>query len=108
MGFFLDRRELDEIYEKFLALADRQKTVENQQIADLIAKNRRTSQNAGDMFVPFGNSVTDGEGRSYEAPVAPSASSHEGKVDTSLPDRLASLFGRESDRDQQEDYLWGV
>jgi 2-isopropylmalate synthase len=108
MGFFLDRQELDEVYEQFLALADRHKTIENQQIADLIAKNRRMSQNAGDMFVPFGSSVTDGEGRSYEAPAAPSASSHEGKVDISLPDRLASLFGRENDRDQQEDYLWGV
>jgi 2-isopropylmalate synthase len=108
IGFVLDRRELDEVYEQFLALADRQKTVENQQIADLIAKKRRMSPNAGDMVVPFGSSVTDGEGRSYEASVAPSASSHEGKVDISRPDRLASLFGRENDRDQQEDYLWGV
>jgi len=108
MGFFLNRRELDEIYEKFLALADCKKTVENSQIAELVAKKRRMSQNAGDMFVPSGNSVTDGEGRSYEAPVAPSVSSHEGKVDISLPDRLASLFGRENDREQQEDYLWGV
>jgi isopropylmalate/homocitrate/citramalate synthase len=39
LGFPLERRELDELYRRFVALADKVKTVENHHLLELLRKN---------------------------------------------------------------------
>jgi len=107
MGFCLDRRELDEIYKQFLALADRQKTVDNHQIAELIAK-RRMSQQSSALPMQPASPPTNGGNRSHESLGSPMPLADEAKADVPHLDQLASSFGRDNDREQQEDYLWGV
>ena len=106
MGFCLDRRELDEIYKQFLALADRQKTVEDRQIAELIAK-KKMPQRTSD-FHPPGSFAAEIGNRSHESLRSPFPPSHDAKADVSRFDHHASAFGPDHDREQQEDYLWGV
>jgi 2-isopropylmalate synthase len=108
LGFCLDRRELDEIYKQFLALADRQKTVENHQIVELVAKKRRMSQQAGALYMQPGSSAANGGTRGQESLGSPFALSYQANADATHLDRLASSTGREHDPEQQEDYLWGV
>jgi 2-isopropylmalate synthase len=91
LGFCLDRRDLDGIYRQFLALADRQKTVEDHQIVALIDKKRRISREESDLPVASIEPGANGGGRIHESAANP-----------------FSAFTRENDREQQEDYLWGV
>lgn len=102
MGFCLDRRELDEVYKQFLALADRQKTVEDQQIVELIAKKPTSPQ------VSSFDRLSRGLAAEAVDPRSPFPPSYEAKTDLSGSDHHASLFGPDHDREQQEDYLWGV
>ena len=44
LGYQLTRFELDRVYRKVIALADRQKTVEDNNVADIIAQVQQTSQ----------------------------------------------------------------
>ena len=91
LGFCLDRRELDGVYRQFLALADCQKTVGDHEIVELIAKKRRISRAVNDGSISSARPWTNGEDRAHEAVANP-----------------FSVFTRENDREQQEDYLWGV
>jgi 2-isopropylmalate synthase len=88
LGFDLDRRELDHVYRRFIALADDSKTVEDRWILEIIHAMRR------------GDSPTDVAGP-HELPIRATA--------------LENAFGVTGtkmtfphDSEQQEDYLWGV
>lgn len=108
LGVSLERRELDAVYRKFLALADRQKNVEDCQILELIAKERRTFQQVSYAHGAGSGPATNGENRVHESVGSlfpPAHSAHPGE---SQPEHLAAPFGREHDPEQQEDYLWGV
>lgn len=91
LGFCLERRELDGVYRQFLALADRQKIVEDHQIVELIANKRRRSCEESDLPIASIEPGANGGGRIRESVANP-----------------FSAFTRENDREQQEDYLWGV
>ena len=93
MGFQLDRRELDLIYRRFLALADNIKTVEDQRILELIGKT--TSDRLS----------SDATNQSHPSPAPilhPSQRNNGGHGDA------ASLAMTVHESEQQEDYLWGV
>ncbi len=103
LGFPLERRELDELYRRFIALADRVKTVEDHHVLELIRKSP--------------GAVAQGSG-SQAAQAAPLG----GREVPLLPDRFPPptftnrTVGRDSilltpaseHEGEQEDYLWGV
>jgi 2-isopropylmalate synthase len=106
LGFRLERRDLDRIYRQFVALADRHKSVGDQQILELVAHYRGTSFESDEGSVA--PQRTGGTGSSHAdeslasrfplSYLAKGAGSHQ----TTPP------FTREHDGEQQEDYLWGV
>ena len=88
LGFHLDRRELDHVYRRFIALADDSKTVEDGWILEIIIAMRR------------GNSCGEVTG----LPQLPVPS-----VTLENPfDVRAAKVAFPHDGEQQEDYLWGV
>jgi 2-isopropylmalate synthase len=103
LGFPLERRELDELYRRFIRLADKVKTVEDHHVLELIHKS------------PDG--VPQGSGGQ-----AAQASGLGGREVPLLPDRFPPptftnrTVGRDSilltpaseHEGEQEDYLWGV
>jgi len=101
LGFCLERRELDAVYRQFLALADRQKTVEDRQIAELIAKERDSVRA---LSMPSHSSAATGESHVHESSLFPQAYAAKGDS----MDHLTALLGRGHEPEQQEDYLWGV
>jgi 2-isopropylmalate synthase len=88
LGFGLDRRELDHVYRKFIALADDSKTVDDRLILEIISEVRR------------GNYCGEVTGLT-QLPIVPMA------LENAFDARDAKVtFAHESE--QQEDYLWGV
>lgn len=88
LGFHLDRRELDHVYRKFIALAEDSKTVEDGWILEIIIAMRR------------GNSSGEVTG----LPQLPVPS-----VTLENPfDVRGAKVAFPHDGEQQEDYLWGV
>jgi 2-isopropylmalate synthase len=96
LGFRLERRELDLVYRRFLALADSHKTVTDPQILELVTNGRR-------MLDRSDASVAHHESLASQFPLA-----YLGKGAPAHVDRVAPSFVHEHDGEQQEDYLWGV
>jgi 2-isopropylmalate synthase len=88
LGFRLERREVDYVYPRFLALADETKTVEDSCILDIIGTMRRgdTSANVA---------------RTNQLPLSSIAAENAFR-----PRGARIVFPEQSE--QQEDYLWGV
>jgi len=84
LGFRLDRRELDLIYRRFLALADNIKTIEDHHILGLIGK------------------TASGRTPSPAPILQPS------QMDDSGLGAATSMAMTVHESEQQEDYLWGV
>jgi len=92
LGFRLDRRELDLIYRRFLALADNIKTVEDHHILELIGK-------------ADGGLSSDTSNQSHPSP-APIL--HPSTRDGGGNEAAESVVMCVHESEQQEDYLWGV
>jgi len=101
LGFRLGRRELDEVYRGFVALADTLRTVEDRHLLELLARTRQQLSHAA---------AASSEGASRMWP---------GNGERLLPDQVplplatgnqpALPFAGMSERDhEQDDYLWGV
>ena len=88
LGLRLDRRELDHVYRRFLALADDTKIVEDRCILEIIGEMRGRSLSA--------NVVRP-------VPIAIPSEAYKTGVDAAL---AKGMHTHESE--QQEDYLWGV
>jgi 2-isopropylmalate synthase len=86
LGFRLDRRELDQVYRRFVLLADTTKAVDNAQIRGLILQAQSV--------------------RPSEPSASPQDQSNQSGSD--LGSESLPPFVREHEGDQQEDYLWGV
>jgi len=80
LGFRLDRRELDVVYRRFLALADRIKTVEDHHILELMGKTPAVQSDFG----------------------SPTSQS------TNEASATAAFLAMSIEENEQEDYLWGV
>ena len=85
LGFQLDRYELDQLYRKFLALADGIKTVGDDQILNLVPQIRRKASHTS-AAVESDHSVLNSCGAAASV----------------------GLGRHEYENEQQEDYLWGV
>jgi 2-isopropylmalate synthase len=88
LGFRLDRRELDLVYRQFLALADKNKTVEDGYILEIIGEIRRGDVSA-DIAGP--------------APMAIRTKACESRFGVAAATAMSAHVS-----EQQEDYLWGV
>jgi len=103
LGHQFDRRELDEVYRKFVVLADRIKKVQDSHLLELIQEvcthGKRIPPAAATM--PFTRAALAVAG-SHEAPIpfpAPAAGNNgSASVSVTFADHHS----------EQEDYLWGV
>jgi 2-isopropylmalate synthase len=106
LGYQFDRRALDDIYRRFVRLADKIKKVEDHHLLELIRDTHKPAASATPLFEPLPTAIAAAAGASASAAEPP------------LPFPMASqthTFGvplpiaadRHHDQ-QQEDYLWGV
>ena len=97
-----DRRELDEIYRKFVVLADRIKKVQDSHLLELIQEVRGKRIPPASAAVPFPRAASAVAGANDVAPAPFPAAVTGAGGPISLP---ISFADHHSD---QEDYLWGV
>ena len=107
LGFSPDRHELDRIYRQFLALADRQKTVEDHQIVELITSKLETPQPASGAGVQPMRMACNESDTSRESLTDPVSLQRRRSDIAHLHPHVPSS-GHEHNVEQQEDYLWGV
>ncbi|MGB8012309.1 MAG: 2-isopropylmalate synthase [Terriglobales bacterium] len=112
LGHQFDRRELDEVYRRFVVLADRIKKVQDSHLLELIqdvikgagASDAAASQSkkfppaAASVSFPRAVSAAAGNGNSDAQPAQVSGSAGQAKVSIPFTDHHS----------EQEDYLWGV
>jgi 2-isopropylmalate synthase len=108
LGFPLERRELDGVYRKFLALVDCHKTITDQQILELIEKGRALPQRTEPSAPTVHSSSDAGENHGHEPLATQFPLAYLAKGSSAHLDRVTPPFVREHDGEQQEDYLWGV
>jgi 2-isopropylmalate synthase len=114
LGHQFERRELDEVYRKFVVLADRIKKVQDihlleliQDVSSGIASNSEAAGNQARKFppaaatLPFPRTVSAAVGASSNESHPSHLSSGAGQASVSIP------FAGDH-HSEQEDYLWGV
>jgi 2-isopropylmalate synthase len=105
LGYQFDRRALDDIYRRFVRLADKIKKVEDHHLLELIRDTHKPAASATPLFEPL--------------PAAVSAAANAAAQESPRPFPLApqtNAFGvplpahaeHHHEQQQQEDYLWGV
>ena len=93
LGFQFDRRELDEIYRRFVVLADKIKHVQEHHLLDLIRQARGAAGQVGDIEAPA---------------VAKAVHFPKGLPVSQTADFEMLLHSAADHHADQEDYLWGV
>jgi 2-isopropylmalate synthase len=104
LGFRLDRRELDQVYRHFIALADATKTVENSHIVELVRLIQpEGSHPSGTAEWPHASAISSDNAAGHLTGLAP------GDLFKDASGRKApsTVLGAH-ENEQQEDYLWGV
>jgi 2-isopropylmalate synthase len=104
LGYQFDRRALDDIYRRFVRLADKIKKVEDHHLLELIRDTHKPAASATPLFEPLPTAIAAAAGASAPEPLLPFPMASQ-----------ANAFGaplpipteRHHDQ-QQEDYLWGV
>ncbi|MGA8502886.1 MAG: hypothetical protein WB683_15140, partial [Candidatus Sulfotelmatobacter sp.] len=104
LGYQFDRRALDDIYRRFVRLADKIKHVEDHHLLELIRDTHKPAGSATPLFEPL------------QTPVAATATASPATPEPVRPFPMAPQPGTfgvpvapEHHHDQQqEDYLWGV
>jgi 2-isopropylmalate synthase len=102
LGYQFDRRALDDVYRRFVRLADKIKHVEDHHLLELIRDTHKPAASATPLFEPLAAGVAG----------AMSVSAHEAPRPFPLA-RQANAFGVPlpvpgDQHHDQEDYLWGV
>jgi 2-isopropylmalate synthase len=102
LGYQFDRRALDDIYRRFVRLADKIKHVEDHHLLELIRETHKPAASATSLIerIPAALAAAANAG-SHETPVKPlvfPAAENTPGVPVSVP----------ADHHEQEDYLWGV
>ena len=98
LGYQFDRRELDEIYKRFVALADRIKQVQDQHLRELIGNTKTAGAVEGKARAAAASTESD-NGHKHAVPV---------HCPTDLRTPKLSLSAIAKRHGDQEDYLWGV
>jgi 2-isopropylmalate synthase len=101
LGYQFDRRALDDIYRRFVRLADKIKHVEDHHLLELIRDTHKPAGSATPLFEPLPSAVSAAASASPE-PVRPFPMAPQ-------PNTFGVPVPAEHHHDQQqEDYLWGV
>src|SRR6476661_4150761 len=104
LGYQFDRRVLDDVYRRFVRLADKIKHVEDHHLLELIRDTHKPSMSATPLIepiVPAHEAVVNAPAHEPETPVAPP---HSNAFGVPLPVHSEAHH----EQTQQEDYLWGV
>ena len=105
LGHQFDRRELDEIYRRFVVLADKIKTVTDQHLQELIRETRGAGHRIPPAHVeahpPAAASAAVGQNVGYFQKSVPASAGE-------LHSSTLSLTPVSEHHGEQEDYLWGV
>ncbi|MFY9561056.1 MAG: 2-isopropylmalate synthase [Terriglobales bacterium] len=102
LGHQFDRHQLDEVYRKFVVLADRIKKVQDSHLLELIQEMRGKRIPPAAAVVPFARAASAAVGAPEVQP-APFPTPAPG---SSAPGRIPVTFA--DHHGEQEDYLWGV
>lgn len=97
LGYQFERRELDDVYRRFVALADRIKQVKDYHLLELIASTKVPAQSA---------TVVQEKIRVAAAAASSNRGHKAGSADFRSPSVPMSSLG--DHHGEQEDYLWGV
>ncbi len=115
LGYEFDRRALDDIYRRFVRLADKIKKVEDHHLLELIRDTHKPSGSATPLIEPLPPSkpaadVSVPEPQPEPArPFAAAASAASANAcAVPLPTALSTSGDSHHESTQQEDYLWGV
>jgi 2-isopropylmalate synthase len=106
LGYQFDRRALDDIYRRFVRLADKIKKVEDHHLLELIRDTHKPAASATPLFEPLPTAIAAAAGASAtvaepQLPFPMAAQTH--TFGLPLP-----IAGDRNHEQQQEDYLWGV
>src|SRR5713101_5698968 len=103
LGHQFDRRELDEVYRKFVVLADRIKKVQDSHLLELIQEvcNQGNRIPPSSAAIPFARAAS-AVGGSHEVPLPFPGPAPDNGSTASISVTFADHHG------EQEDYLWGV
>jgi 2-isopropylmalate synthase len=101
LGHQFDRRELDEVYRKFVVLADRIKKVQDSHLLELIQEVRGKRIPPAAAVVPYVRAASVAAG-THETPLPFPAPAPGNRDPGPIPVTFADHHG------EQEDYLWGV
>jgi 2-isopropylmalate synthase len=105
LGYQFDRRALDDIYRRFVRLADKIKNVEDHHLLELIRETHKPATSATPLVEPLPTAFAAAANAGASVPEAP-------KHVPSAP--ATNAFGlplpvlSEHSHAEQEDYLWGV
>jgi len=105
LGYQFDRRQLDDIYRRFVRLADKIKHVEDHHLLELIRDTRKTPASATPLIEP----LVPAQAAVVNAPAIEPAKALAAAAQTNafgLP--LPVPLDPHHEHAQQEDYLWGV
>jgi 2-isopropylmalate synthase len=104
LGYQFDRRALDDIYRRFVRLADKIKHVEDHHLLELIRETHKPSTSATPLIEPLPAIKAAVAANAPETPKPFPAATQTSAFGVPLPARPDSHH----EQTQQEDYLWGV
>jgi len=109
LGYQLDRRALDDLYRRFVRLADKIKRVEDHHLLELIRDTRKT----GGAVTPLIEPIPTAKAAAANVPLHTALPEEAAKQIPSspFPPQSATFNGSTQTSDshhEQEDYLWGV
>jgi 2-isopropylmalate synthase len=105
LGYQLDRRALDDIYRRFVRLADKIKHVEDHHLLELIRDTHKPSGTATPLIEPI---VEGTKAAVVNAPAEPEKSFAAAAKTSPFGGPLPAPGEAHHEQTQQEDYLWGV
>jgi 2-isopropylmalate synthase len=105
LGYQFDRRALDDIYRRFVRLADKIKHVEDHHLLELIRDTHKPTMSATPLIepvIPATNAAVVSAPAEIANPFPPPEETNPFGV------RVPARGEAHQDQTQQEDYLWGV
>lgn len=104
LGYQFDRRALDDIYRRFVRLADKIKNVEDHHLLELIRETHKPAASATPLLEPLPAAFAAAANASIpEAPKQVAVAPATNAFGLPLP-----VLAEHPHTEQQEDYLWGV
>ena len=104
LGYQFDRRALDDIYRRFVRLADKIKRVDDHHLLELIRDTHKPAGSATPLVEPLPAALAAGDTPNEPRNLYPTAPSKAFSLSLSVPTEAP----QHDHQHDQEDYLWGV